>query len=272
LLRPSIAIIASAAVSLVGCAAPVGKPITQTVRIETPGCAAASCTLSNDLGSWRVERTPAEVSLTTSREPLKVVCRSDGDLQSAADAPSSLSPSSGVGAVAGGLSGGAAVGLAVGSVALAFVPALGAILVLSGAGIGAAAGSAIEHTQQSVAYPPVISVPLSCEVPGQKVAAPRPAPRFGVGFRGLSVSEAKALGVGERGAVLVTDVAPGSLAEAAGLRSGDVLLAANGRLMLDAGQLEALAAALVTGSALDLKVWRDGTQRDLRLSLPQAPP
>ena len=98
----------------------------------------------------------------------------------------------------------------------------------------------------------MVSVALSCKAPGHTVAALRPAPRFGVVFRGLSVSDAKALGVGERGAVLVTDVAPGSLAAAAGLRSGDVLLAANGRLLIDAGQLEVLAAALTPGSALDL--------------------
>jgi hypothetical protein len=208
----------------------------------------------------------------TSREPLKVLCRSDGDVQEATNALSSLSGTSGAGAVAGGLAGGAALGLAAGSVALAFVPALGAMLILAGAGIGASAGSAIEHSQQTVAYPPVISVALSCNVPGQTVAALRPAPRFGVGFRGLNVSEAKALGAGDRGAVLVTEVAPGSLAEAAGLQSGDVLLAANGLRVIDAGQLEVLAAALVPGSRLHLKVSRGGEDLELTLLLPQAPP
>ena len=251
-----------------GCAAAVGKPVSQTVRFETPGCAVVSCTLSNDQGSWHVERTPADVVLTTSREPLKVVCLSEGEVQEAASVLSSLSGTSGAGAVAGGVAGGAAVGLAAGSVALAFVPALGAMLILAGAGIGASAGSAIEHTQQTFAYPPVISVAISCKAPGQTVAALRPAPRFGVGFRGLSVSEAKALGVGERGAVLVTEVAPGSLAEVAGLRSGDVLLSANGQMVIDAGQLEVLATALTPGSRLHLKVSRGGEDRELTLLLP----
>jgi len=269
---PFVPALVLAAVLLGGCATPVGKTITQTVRVETPGCAAASCTLSNDLGSWHIERTPGEVVLTTSREPLKIVCRSDDMVQGAADALSSLSGTSGVGAVAGGLAGGAALGVAVGSVALAFVPALGAMVLLTGMAIGASAGSAIEVSQQTVSYPPVISVALSCKASGGSVAVLRPAARFGVGFRGLSVADVRALGLGDRGAVLVTEVATGSVAEVAGLRRDDVLLAANGRPVIDAGQLEAMAADLVPGAALDLKVWRGGEELELTLVLPQAPP
>lgn len=255
---------------LCGCATPVGRPITQTVRVETPGCATASCTISNDRGSWRVERTPGEVELISSREPLKVLCRSD-DAEGAADTPSALSGTHGVGAVAGGLAGGAAVGVAVGSVALAFIPALGVLLVLTGAALGASAGTAIEHSQQSVAYPPVISIALSCKAPGELTTVLRPA-RFGVGFRRLTAGEAAALGLGERGALRVTEVASGSVAEAAGLRRDDVLLAANGQPVTDAAQFEAVAVALVPGTVMQLKVWRSGEALELTLQLPQAPP
>ena len=233
--RPFVPTLVLATALLGGCAAPVGKPIKQTVRVETPGCATASCTVSNDRGSWRIERTPGDLEVTTSREPLKVVCRSEGDAQGTADAPSSLSGTHGVGAVAGGLAGGAAVGAAVGSVALAFIPALGVLMVLTGAALGASAGTAIETSQQTVAYPPAISIALACKAPGEASMALRPA-RFGVGFRGLSVAEAQALGLGERGAVLVTEVASGSVAEVAGLRRDDVLLAANGRPVIDAAR------------------------------------
>lgn len=255
---------------LCGCATPVGRPITQTVRVETPGCATASCTISNDRGSWRVERTPGEVELISSREPLKVLCRSD-DAEGAADTPSSLSGTHGVGAVAGGLAGGAAVGVAVGSVALAFIPALGVLLVLTGAALGASAGTAIEHSQQSVAYPPVISIALSCKAPGELATVLRPA-RFGVGFRGLSAAEVAALGLGERGALRVTEVSSGSVAEAAGLRRDDLLVEANGQPITDAAQFEVVAAALVPGAALKLKVRRSGEELELTLQLPQAPP
>jgi hypothetical protein len=256
---------------LAGCAAPVGKPVTQTILVETPGCLAASCTLSNDRGSWRVERTPGEVALVSSREPLRVVCRSDDDEQGTDAAPSALSGTHGVGAVAGGIAGGAAVGVALGSVALAFIPALGALVVLSGVAMGAGAGSAIEVSQQTVSYPPVISIAISCKAPGE-AAAPQSPARFGVGFRGLSLAEAKARGLGGRGAVLVTEVASGSAARAAGLRPDDVLLMANGQPVADAAQLETLAARLSPGAALALRVWRAGDEFDLVLELPASPP
>lgn len=271
MLHPFLPAAALASALLVACAAPVGKPVSQTIFVQTPGCLAASCTLSNDQGSWRVERTPGEVEISSSREPLKVVCRSDGDAQGTGAAPSALSSTHGVGAVAGGIAGGTAVGVALGSVALAFIPALGALVVLTGVAIGAGVGTAIEVSQQTVAYPPAISIALSCKAPGGAVSVLRPA-RFGVGFRGLSVAEARALGLGERGAVLVTEVASGSLADAAGLWRDDVLLAANGRALTDAAQLETLAAELQPGAALDLKVWRGGEELELRLVLPRAPP
>lgn len=256
---------------LAGCAAPVGTPITQTVLVETPGCLAATCSLSNDQGSWRVERTPGEVTIVSSREPLRVACRSDDEEQGTGAASSSLSGTHGVGAVAGGIAGGAAVGVALGSVALAFIPALGALVVLTGVAMGAGAGSAIEVSQQTVSYPPVISVALSCKVPGEAMA-PQPPARFGVGFRGLSAAEAKARGLGDRGAVLVTDVADGSAAQAGGLRRDDLLLMVDGKPVTDAAQLERLAAQLSPGNALTLRVWRAGEELDVVLLVPQSPP
>ena len=256
---------------LAGCATPVGKPVSQAIFVETPSCLAASCTLSNDQGSWRVERTPGEVVITSSREPLKVVCTSDGSARSTSEAASTLSGTHGVGAVAGGIAGGTAVGVALGSVALAFIPALGALVVLSGVAIGAGAGTAIEASQQTVAYPPVISIALACKVPGEAVTGLQRA-SFGVGFRGLSVAEARALGLGDRGAVLVTEVGSGSVAEAAGLRRNDVVLAANGRPIIDAAQLEVLAATLLPGTTLNLKVWRGGEELEFPLILPKGPP
>lgn len=269
--RSVIAVHALAVALMASCATPTDKPITQTIFVETPGCLTASCTLSNDLGSWRVERTPGEVTVTSSREPLKVVCRSDGNEYGGTDASPAFPGTPGAGAVVGGIAGGAAVAMAVGSVALAFVPRLGALVVLGGMGLGAGAGKVIEASQQTVAYPPVISVALSCGTPRQAMAVPGSA-RVGVGFRGLSLAEAKALGLGDRHALLVTDVGMGSAGEAAGLRRDDVLLTANGQPVNDAAQLETLAAALTPGITLNLMVWRSGEELALVLLLPQAPP
>ncbi len=254
---------------LAGCASP-GKPVSQVVRVETPGCAIASCTLSNDQGEWRVQATPGETSVITSRTPLRLVCRTEEGLENSTGAASSLSGTSGAGAVAGGLTGGAAVGAAFGAVALTFIPVLGIIIVASGVALGAAGGTALEASQQTLGYPPVISVDMSCTSQGDKASAPGEG-RFGLAFRGLSHAELEALGLNENGAVLVTEVAAGGFAQAAGMRRGDIVLAINGRALVDATQFEQAALALAPEGLLQLRVWRDGQATAISLTLPSTP-
>jgi S1-C subfamily serine protease len=149
---------------------------------------------------------------------------------------------------------------------LAFNPVLGVAIVVSGVALGAAGGSAIESSQQTLSCPPVIGVAMSCTAEGVAAAASR-AGRFGVGFRGLSLDEARERGLGERGAVLITDVAAGGAAETAGLRSGDLVLGVNGQETIDAAQLELAVLALAPGSPLALKVRR----RDLVIEMALLP-
>jgi serine protease Do len=78
--------------------------------------------------------------------------------------------------------------------------------------------------------------------------------------------------VGERGAVLVTSVAAGGRAAAAGLRNGDILLAADGQDLGDAADLEERVLVLPTGAPLALRVWRDGQILVLVLTRPPAAP
>ncbi|HVQ49080.1 MAG TPA: hypothetical protein VMS92_03450, partial [Mycobacterium sp.] len=93
-----------AALSLVVqvCASP-GKEITQTVRVETPGCAQVSCELSNDLGTWSLARTPGAVTVTTSHQALTVSCRAEYGGLGSGSLPSALKSTSGAGAAAGGV-------------------------------------------------------------------------------------------------------------------------------------------------------------------------
>ena len=246
-----------------GCASP-GKPVTQNVQVETPGCAQASCELSNDRGSWQVPHTPAMVSVTTSTAPLKVSCRADEGARGSAGTPSSVAPSTGAGAVVGGVAGGVAVGAAVGATALSFIPVLGVIAVLGGAAIGATTGQMAESHQQALHYPAVISIPMNCaQVVGP---APAPATGLGLGIRGMPPLEAGAAGLGERSAVLVTKVTAGGRAEAAGLQAGDVLLDADGKPLVDAADLEQRVLALAPGAALRLRLRRGNQTLELTLT------
>lgn len=266
--RRAIAVALLLALGVQGCASP-GKPVTQTLRVETPGCESAACELSNDRGTWQVLRTPGTVTLLTSQAPLKVSCRADEGVQGSAGAPSSVGSPSGAGAVVGGAVGGAAIGAATGAAALSFIPALGVIVVLTGVAVGAASGQAIEAGQQAMHYPELISVPMNC---ASATVAPRlDGAALGLGIRGLLPAEARAATVGERGAVLVTSVAASGAAAAAGLRSGDLILSADGHELADAADLQARVLALAPSQSLALRVWRDGQVLALLLTRAAAP-
>jgi hypothetical protein len=165
--------------------------------------------------------------VTTSHTPLQVNCAADDGGKGTAGAPSSLPPMTPAGGVTGGVVGGAGVGAAFGAPALAFIPVLGVIVVLTGVAVGASTGQAVESAQRPIGYPELISIPMSCRIAGESAAAaPAAGALLGMGIRGLPPGQARDAGLGERNAVLVTAVSVGSRADAAGLRSGDIILAA----------------------------------------------
>jgi PDZ domain len=252
--------------AVMGCASPIA-PATQTIRLRTPGCAMASCELSNDRGSWRLSRAPGSVTVTVSREPLKVSCRADDAPTTSAMARSARPATSGAGAVTGGVAGGAVAGAALGATALAFIPPLGVIAVLTGAGVGAAAGDATESHSRPLRYPELVSVPLSCSVAdGGSTERGLKEAGLGLGIRGMTVAEAQAAGLGERTAVMVTSVVAEGRAAASGLLAGDVILAANGQDLGDAADLEERVLAMPQEVALALRVWRDRRTFDVMVA------
>ncbi len=70
------------------------------------------------------------------------------------------------------------------------------------------------------------------------------------------------------GAVLGT-VKPGSLALQGGLREGDIITGLNGRPVNNAADMAAalLAVAARQSPALDITLWRDGAEKNIRLPL-----
>jgi PDZ domain len=254
---------------VLGCGTP-GTPVMQTIRVETPGCVQVSCELTNDRGNWYLGNTPGTVTVTTSQAPLKVVCRTNAGVQGSSATPSAMGAPSGVGAVAGGVAGGAAVSVAVGSKVLLLNPAAGVIATLGGVSVGAATGQAVESDAQVIRYPELITLPMNCTAVGGLV--PRTGAAIGLGIRGMPRAEASALGAGDRSAVLVTSVAEGGAAAAAGLRSGDILLAAMGRDLNDAAEFEVQLSTLSPGAPLPLRVWRNGQLMDVMLRRQQVLP
>lgn len=74
-----------------------------------------------------------------------------------------------------------------------------------------------------------------------------------------------------RGAV-VEDVAPGSAAEAAGLRRGDILTRIQNRPVSNAGSVNASVGIAPPGSDVDFVYLRDGTEHRGRMTLSDGPP
>jgi serine protease Do len=173
------------------------------------------------------------------------------------------------GLVAGGAVG-AGVGAALAAPALVFIPPLGAVIVLMGVAAGMGAGQAMESGGRGIRYPDLISIPMHCgPAPTPAEAAEVAALPLGLNISGLPPARARELGLGERGAVLVDSVEAGGRAETAGIRAGDIILAANGDPLGDATDLEDRVVKLVSGSALTLRIWRQG--QVLQLVLRRAP-
>lgn len=79
---------------------------------------------------------------------------------------------------------------------------------------------------------------------------------LGVWFWGVPQSLAEALGV-SRGAAQVTDIAPGSAAEEAGIQEGDIITGINGTPLTDANQLPAIIGNMLPDEHVTIDIVRD---------------
>lgn len=248
-------IVAGLLATLPGCGT-TEPPPRQSIWIETPECAAASCELRNDQGRWTLERTPGRVTVTTSAAPLDVACRAD-ELSTSARAPSAMPPVRGGGLAAGAAIGGGAMGAAM----VGMGPA-GVVLIVAATLTGAGVGHAVEAESKTFAYPKRIVVPLRCPADDGR-------PRLGLMVRGLTEDEARQAQV-PAGSALVVAIVDGSRASAAGLRAGDLVLGVDGAPADNAARLEALVRAAPPASVLTLQVRRDGESIEVRLPLAAA--
>ena len=85
---------------------------------------------------------------------------------------------------------------------------------------------------------------------------------LGIAFSPLSAAAADAYGLPEKSGVVINEVIPGSPAEKAGLRSGDVVLRLNGD-DIDAESLPRIIGDFEPGTEVSLSVRRDGETIDI---------
>jgi Do/DeqQ family serine protease len=90
---------------------------------------------------------------------------------------------------------------------------------------------------------------------------------LGVGVQSLTPELAKALGLKDSRGVLINSVQPGSPAEKAGLRAGDVITALNGTPIDDPNALRNRIASTPPGTEVTLTVVRDGHEQQVQARL-----
>jgi serine protease Do len=96
--------------------------------------------------------------------------------------------------------------------------------------------------------------------------------QLGVTIQPVTSDMAAALGLKEARGVLVSGVAPGSPAERAGIKTGDVILALNGQPVNDGNELRNRVAGNPPGTEVTLTIFRDGKEQQVKATLGELTP
>jgi serine protease Do len=91
--------------------------------------------------------------------------------------------------------------------------------------------------------------------------------QLGVAVQQLTSDMAKSLGIEDAGGAIVSSVSPGSAAEKAGLKQGDVIVSFDGQPVHDYNTLRNRVAAMRPGSDAELVIIRDGAKKTVRVKL-----
>ena len=94
---------------------------------------------------------------------------------------------------------------------------------------------------------------------------------LGVGIQPLTPELAKTFGVSADEGILVNQVMPKSPAEAAGLKTGDLILSVDGKPVKDPRQLQRLIAEAEIGKSIELTIQREKEQRTLKVQVGEMP-
>jgi serine protease Do len=95
--------------------------------------------------------------------------------------------------------------------------------------------------------------------------------RIGVTIQGLNKELADSFGLEKPRGALVNSVEAGSPAAKAGLQTGDVILAVDGKPVESSADLPRVVGETKPGGTLALQVWRKGAAQELRVTVGETP-
>ena len=87
--------------------------------------------------------------------------------------------------------------------------------------------------------------------------------KLGVTIQEVNQALADSFGLAKPTGALINAVEPGSPADKAGLKPGDVILAVNDREVGNSGELPAQIATMASGESARLKIWRKGSPQEV---------
>ena len=95
--------------------------------------------------------------------------------------------------------------------------------------------------------------------------------RIGVVVQPVTAPLAESFGLPKAQGALVANVEPNGPAAKAGLKSGDVILAYNGKVLAESSDLPTVVAATKPGEPATVKIWRDGKETEVKLTVGEMP-
>jgi serine protease Do len=90
---------------------------------------------------------------------------------------------------------------------------------------------------------------------------------LGVQIQPVSADIAESLGLSEEKGAIITEPQPGSPAEKAGLKSGDVVTAVNGEIIESPHDLARTIAAITPGDKAEISLWRQGESKSISVEI-----